>query len=252
MMDIYELLNKIIVNESLELSSDLFTQADRDRLDDSDRQLFDLLKNVSSLSMKIYDSEITFYPMFVMVNGRKTFAVEDITDDDYEMLKAINFERLPLVLRSRVADILWTQKKDFTAAQIAAEAYWELCQLWYANGDNLETPNTIQRAVCISVQTNQASLYTRICTWFEAFLIHGATCGDCFISLKIMELFAKQKKSNISAFLPAIDDIISSNSDNVLMVEQAHKLKTHCLYKLKNKEGATNNNLSLAQYYFSS
>lgn len=248
-MDIYELLNKIIVNESFKLSPDLFTQADRDLLDESARPLFDLLKNISSLGTKIHNLGITFHPMFVMADGQKAFAVEDITDDDYEMLKAIDFERLPLVLKSRVADILWIQKKDFAAAQIAAEAYWELCQLWYANGDNLGTLKMVQRAVCISVQTNQTSLYSRICTWFEAFLIHGATRGDCFISLRIIELFAEQKNSNVSSFLPVLDDMISSNSDNVLMVEQVYKLKTYCLNKLKDKEGATNNNLSLAQYY---
>lgn len=248
-MDIYELLNKIIVNESFKLSSYLFTQADRDRLDESARPLFDLLKNISSLGTEIHNLGITFHPMFVMADGQRTFAVEDITDDDYEMLKAIDFERLPLVLKSRVADILWIQKKDFTAAQIAAEAYWELCQLWYANGDKLGALKMVQRAVCISVQTNQASLYSRICTWFESFLIHGATRGDCIVSLRIMELFAEQKDSNVSSFLPVLDDMISSNNDNVLMVEQAYELKTHCLYKLKDKEGATNNNLSLAQYY---
>ena len=121
--------------------------------------------------------------------------------------------------------------------------------MWYANGDNLGTLKMVQRAVCISVQTNQTSLYSRICTWFEAFLIHGATSGDCFISLRLMELFAEQKNSNVSSFLPVLDNMISSNSEYVLMVEQAYELKTHCLYKLKNKEGATNNNLSLAQYY---
>lgn len=248
-MDIYELLNKIIVNKSFKISSNLFTQTDRDRLDESDRPLFDLLANISSLGTEIDNSGIIFHPMFVMADGRRTFAVEDITDDDYEMLKAINFEKLPLVLRSRIADILWTQKKDFAAAQIAAKAYWELCQLWYANGDSLGTLKMVRRAVCISVQTNQTSLYSRIYTWFEAFLIHGATSGDCFIALRIMELFAEQKNSNFSSFLPVLDDIVSSNSDNVSMVEQAYELKTHCLYKLKNQKGATINNLSLAQYY---
>ena len=208
-MDIYELLNKIIVNKSFKISSNLFTQTDRDRLDESDRPLFDLLANISSLGTEIDNSGITFHPMFVMADGRRTFAVEDITDDDYEMLKAINFEKLPLVLRSRIADILWTQKKDFAAAQIAAKAYWELCQLWYANGDSLGTLKMVRRAVCISVQTNQTSLYSQIYTWFEAFLIHGATSGDCFIALRIMELFAEQKNSNISSFLPVLDDMIS-------------------------------------------
>lgn len=121
--------------------------------------------------------------------------------------------------------------------------------MWYAKGDNLGILKMVQRAVCISVQTNQTSLYSRIYTWFETFLIHGATRGDCFISLRIMELFAEQRNSNVSSFLPVLDDMISSNSDNVLMVEQVYKLKTYCLNKLKDKEGATSSNLSLAQYY---
>ena len=54
-MDIYELLNKIIVNESFKLSPYLFTQADRDCLDESARPLFDLLKNISSLGTEIHD-----------------------------------------------------------------------------------------------------------------------------------------------------------------------------------------------------
>lgn len=248
-MDIYELLNKIIVNESFKLSSNLFTQVDRDCLDESDRPLFDLLENISSLGTEIHNSRITFHPLVVMADGRRTFAIEDLTNDDYEILKTIDFKRLPLVLRSLVADILWTQKKEFQAAKIAAEAYWELCQLYYMDGDNLGMLDMLKRAVCISVQTNQTPLYSQIYTWFESFLTHRATTGNRFTSLRIMELFAEQKNSNILSFLPVLDDMIASNSDNILEVEQAYELKTHCLHKLNDKEGATNNNLSLAQYY---
>ena len=191
---------------------------------------------------------ITFHPMFVMADGQRTFAVEDITDDDYEMLKAIDFERLRCSKKPSCRYLMDTKERFYSSSN-SCEAYWELCQLWYANGDKLGALKMVQRAVCISVQTNQASLYSRICTWFESFLIHGATRGDCIVSLRIMELFAEQKDSNVSSFLPVLDDMISSNNDNVLMVEQAYELKTHCLYKLKDKEGATNNNLSLAQYY---
>lgn len=248
MMDIYELLNKIIVKKNSKLLSNLFIQADRESLDENDKPLFDLLKNVSSLGTEIHNSGITFHPMFVMADGQRTFSIDDITDDDYKKLKAIDFKKLPLSLRSFVADILWTQKKDFEAAQIAAESYWELCQLRYADGDNLGTLNMIKRVVCISVQTNQTSLYSQICEWFETFLIKAAS-GDCFISLRIMELFAEQKNISVSSFLPVLENIISLNCDNVLMVEQAYQLKVQCLYKLKNKQGAISSNLSLAQYY---
>lgn len=248
MMDIYGLLNKIILNENFQLSSNLFIQTDRERLDEKDKRLFDILKNISSLGIEIRNSGITFHPKFVMADGRRTFSIEDITDDDYEVLKSVDFKKLPLILRSLVADILWTQKKDFEAAQIAAESYWELCQLWYAGGDDLGTLDMIRRAVCISVQTKQKSLYSQICAWFEDFL-YSAVSRNCFITLRIMELFAEQKNSNISLFLPVLDDIISLNGDNVLIVEQAYQLKTKCFLKLKDGESVTSSNLYLAQYY---
>lgn len=248
-MDIYELLNKIVINKKFVLSSHLFTQADRYVLDESDIQLFDILKKISSLGTEINNSSIKFHPMLVMADGQRTFSVEDITDDDYEILKAIDLQKIPLVLRTLVADILWTQKKEFKASQIAAEAYWELFQLWYTDSDNIGTLDMIRRAVCISMQTNQTDLYLKICAWFNDFLIHKAANGDGFFSLRIMELFAEQKSYDVSAFLPVLDNIILFNNDNVLKVEQAYELKTQCLYKLKKKEDAISNNLSLANYY---
>lgn len=248
-MDIYDLLNRIIINKSFALSPHLFTQADRKELDESDRPLFDILKNISSLGTEIHNSGIKFHPMFIMGNGQKTFSVEDITNNDYEILKSIDFQKIPLVLKALIADILWTQKKEFKASQIAAEAYWELFQLWYTDNDNIGTLDIIKRAVCISVQTNQKDLYLRICTWFNDFLINKAANVEGLFSLRIMELFADQKNYDVSSFLPVLDSIILFNNDNVLKVKQAYELKIQCLYKLKKKEDATSNKLSLAKYY---
>lgn len=248
-MDIYELLNKIIVNKGLEVSSCLFTHTDRHKLNEKDRLLFDILRNISSLETEIYNSGIKFYPMFVVADGKRTFSVEDITDKNYEILKAIDFHKLPLVLRTLVGDILWTQKKDFQAAQIAAEAYWDLFQLCYTDENNFRALDMLRRAVCISVQTKQISLYSNICLWIDDFFSNKAVYGDDFFSLKIIELFAEQKDYDVSSFLPVLDGIISLNNDNILEIEQAYELKTKCLYKLKKKEDATSNNLSLAKYY---
>lgn len=248
-MDIYELLNKIIPLKRFELSPHLFTQTDKEILNESDIPLFDILRNISSLGTEICNSGIKFHPMLIMADGQRTFSIEDITDDNYELLKDIDFRRVPLVLRALIADILWTQKKNFNASQIASEAYWELFQSWYMNKDNIGTLDMIRRAVCISVQTNQSALYSRICEWFNDFLTHEATNGDAFFTLRIMELFLEQKNYDVSPFLLVLDNIILLNSDNVLQVEQAYELKTQCLYRLKKKEDATSNNLSLAKYY---
>lgn len=64
-----------------------------------------------------------------------------------------------------------------------------------------------------------------------------------------MELFFKQKNFDVFIILKVLDDLIDGNSDNIAKVEQAYKLKTECLFKLKRKEDAIKNNNLLADYY---
>ena len=249
MVNIYELLNRIIVNKRYSLSPNLFIEADRIELSEEERSIFDLLKNIVSLRTKIHNDGIEFHPMFVMADGSRTFSIEDISEDDYLILHSLKLEKMPLILRALIADILWTNKKEFSAAKIAANAYWELFTLWYRDDDNVGTIDIIRRAVCISAQTKQTLLFEKIQGWFVDFLEKKAANNDGFFALRVMELFFGQKNFDVSLFLPVLDDLIDGNSDNIAKVEQAYKLKTECLFKLKRKEDAIKNNNLLADYY---
>ena len=141
-----------------------------------------------------------------------------------------------MTLRALIADILWTNKKEFNAAKIAADAYWKLFRLWYTDGDNIGTIDMIRRAVCISVQTKQTTLYNEIQEWFNDFIDTKAASADGFFSLRIMELFFKQKNFDVSGLLKVLDDLIKGSSGNVAKVEQAYELKSECLFKLKRKD----------------
>ena len=249
MVNIYELLNRIIVNKRYSLSPNLFIEADRTELSEEERSIFDLLKNIVSLGTKIHNDGIEFHPMFVMADDSRTFSIEDISEDDYLILHSLKLEKMPLILRALIADILWTNKKEFNAAKIAANAYWELFTLWYRDDNNLGTIDIIRRAVCISAQTKQTLLFEKIQGWFVDFLEKKAANKDGFFALRVMELFFGQKNFDVSIFLPVLDDLIDGNSDNIAKVEQAYKLKTECLFKLKRKEDAIKNNNLLADYY---
>ena len=249
MVNIYELLNRIIVNKRYSLSPNLFIEADRTELSEEERSIFDLLKNIVSLGTKIHNDGIEFHPMFVMADGSRTFSIEDISEDDYLILHSLKLEKMPLILRALIADILWTNKKEFNAAKIAANAYWELFTFWYRDDDNVGTIDIIRRAVCISAQTKQTVLFEKIQGWFVDFLEKKAANNDGFFALRVMELFFGQKNFDVSIFLPVLDDLIDGNSDNIAKVEQAYKLKTECLFKLKRKEDAIKNNNLLADYY---
>lgn len=249
MVNIYELLNRIIVNKRYSLSPNLFIEADRTELSEEEKSIFDLLKNIVSLGTKIHNDGIEFHPMFVMADGSRTFSIEDISEDDYLILHSLKLEKMPLILRALIADILWTNKKEFNAAKIAANAYWELFTFWYRDDDNVGTIDMIRRAVCISAQTKQTLLFEKIQGWFVDFLEKKAANNDGFFALRVMELFFGQKNFDVSIFLPVLDDLIDGNSDNIAKVEQAYKLKTECLFKLKRKEDAIKNNNLLADYY---
>lgn len=249
MVNIYELLNRIIVNKRYSLSPNLFIEADRTELSEEERSIFDLLKNIVSLGTKIHNDGIEFHPMFVMADGSRAFSIEDISEDDYLILHSLKLEKMPLILRALIADILWTNKKEFNAAKIAANAYWELFTFWYRDDDNVGTIDIIRRAVCISAQTKQTLLFEKIQGWFVDFLEKKAANNDGFFALRVMELFFGQKNFDVSIFLPVLDDLIDGNSDNIAKVEQAYKLKTECLFKLKRKEDAIKNNNLLADYY---
>lgn len=249
MVNIYELLNRIIVNKRYSLSPNLFIEADRTELSEEEKSIFDLLKNIVSLGTKIHNDGIEFHPMFVMADGSRTFSIEDISEDDYLILHSLELDKMPLILRALIADILWTNKKEFNAAKIAANAYWELFTFWYRDDDNVGTIDIIRRAVCISAQTKQTLLFEKIQGWFVDFLEKKAANNDGFFALRVMELFFGQKNFDVSIFLPVLDDLIDGNSDNIAKVEQAYKLKTECLFKLKRKEDAIKNNNLLADYY---
>ena len=249
MVNIYELLNRSIVNKRYSLSPNLFIEADRIELSEEEKSIFDLLKNIVSLGTRIYDDGIEFHPMFVMADGSRTFSIDDISEDDYLILHSFELDKMPLILHALIADILWTNKKEFSAAKIAADAYWKLFMLWYTDEDNVGTIDMIRRAVCISVQTKQTTLYNEIQEWFNEFIDTKAASAEGFFSLRIMELFFKQKNFDVSIILKVLDDLIDGNSDNIAKVEQAYKLKTECLFKLKRKEDAIKNNNLLADYY---
>lgn len=249
-MNIYEVLNKIITETHYYSMSNLFTEEDRETLEEQDAILFDLLKNISSLRIAIDNGSITFHPKLTFIDGSRTFGIEDITENDFHLLTSIELEKLPLPLKALLSDVLWSQRKNYGASQIAVHSYWEIFQLLYESKKYNQALNPLKRAVCISIQTNSQSIYSVIYEWFCNQFICNVVNVDVFCSLRIMELFFDQKNTDFSLIVSAADSIISKNNNNPLAVEQAYELKTKCLFKMKKKDEATGSNLALAQYYY--
>lgn len=158
-MNIYDLLKECIEIKKYGLNADVFKDEDREQLDTEEEKLvFDLLKNVSSMDIKVNKKGVTFYP-FMVWEGKRTFSIEDLTEDDYKKMESLALEQLPIIIRARVADVLWTQKKNYKAAIMAAKAYYELFCVLFTDDDWVGTLDMIKRTLFISAQINRKDIY---------------------------------------------------------------------------------------------
>lgn len=80
------------------------------------------LGDICSMYFKDDDPDEPFGPMAVTANGR-TAALEDFVDERLELLSSILDDVEDSELKARIADIIWTNRRDHEAAETAFEAY---------------------------------------------------------------------------------------------------------------------------------
>lgn len=83
-----------------------------------------LLGDVCSMYINDDNPDDPFGPMAVTTNGRSA-VVDDFSEDNLDVLDELLNDIEDPDLRARVADILWTRRRDYKAAETAFEAYLE-------------------------------------------------------------------------------------------------------------------------------
>ncbi len=85
-------------------------------------RVYSFLRDICSMYLKDDDPDEPFGPMMVISNGR-TAALEDFVDEDLDLLSGILGDVEDPDLKARMADIIWTNRRDHEAAETAFEAY---------------------------------------------------------------------------------------------------------------------------------
>ena len=153
-MTVYEALNQIEAKSSVLFETGAF-HIDVTTLDtENDRCIYSLIKNVCSLHAKISANNIEFQPSIVLMDTR-SFSLHDMTEDDFLLLESSDISLLPLNIRARVSDLLWTEKGIYPDALIATDAYIALFNLLFSDDNWLESLDLIRRALSIATQVNQ-------------------------------------------------------------------------------------------------
>ncbi len=247
-MDIYDKLTNIIEVKKYRLSATLFSEENKQGLDTQDIAIFDLLKNIASLAFDISDDNVEISP-YIVADKSRSFAIEDLSDTDYDLLLSLDLEKIPLNLKARIADILWIQKRDYSSAIAAAESYYDLFNLWFSDEDWLEALKMIKRAICMSAQLNRQDLYDKYCQTIYNHIIRIDGNDAGFLSISLIRILLVQSYKDLGGIISVIDHIIKNSQDNPYKAERAFELKADCLNKVKNKELAIQNNVDMADYF---
>lgn len=197
--------------------------------------LYDEKKNnyISNVEIKIGENELIF---------------NDLTEDDYNLLKSLDFEKIPLGIRARITDVLWVCRKDYKAAGIAACSYKELFIKLFDPTHWINCFNMIKRAITISAQIGKGkNLYNKCCqaAFDKIMLLDGN--DPYWLSIKLIELLCYQKFGNENQLIDIADKIIINSAEihNVKKVRSAYEIK---LNFLKDSEAKKQVNMQFAVF----
>ena len=247
-MNIYELLNELISNQNKRLSKYMFTEELKDKLEtELDRKIFEIVKNICSLGVDISMTKISFLPLAVIGNKR-SFSIEDFSEDDYSLLESLDLERLPLRLQVRIADILWTEKRIRKNAIVASNGYLELFNLSLNQEEWFSAIGFIKRAISISLQVKCEEISNKA---FEMILSKTFEISryNVICTLRLLKIIIFHKNNNFNEIINIINYIIKNSNDSILNIEKAYALKYDLCVAYKKSDLAKKARLELADLY---
>lgn len=247
--DLYSVLKEIIVPDRRELYADCFTKKDCERLSEEEQEIFILLKKLVSLGVKYIDGEAVFSPAIEIYGKGRSFGLQDMTEDDYMVLEKVEISRLPVLLQARVADILWTERKDYKIVPVAIKAYHELYNITFDLENWPTCLRYIKRSITLAAKTGSKRLYDEYREELFDKVIEVNGEDKYFFSISVIEFLILQKWKDCDPLIIVLDNIIAKSEDNVHKAELAYGLKSKLFSKRQDNDAMTENNLQLALFY---
>ena len=117
------------------------------------------------------------------VSKQRTFSIEDFKDNDYvEMEKILkSLQELHNFIKAKIANILWTEKKDYKSALIAASCYKDYFEQNLTRGNWKEPLEAIRRAIYIYAKLNKKDKKNECCQLaYDCLLKYSNDYSDYF------------------------------------------------------------------------
>lgn len=230
MVDIYELFTEITKITCGKTISGDFTDENKQKLREEDWKTYELVKKICTLVVSYHDDSIDFQPGYIW-EGKRTFAIRDMTDEDYLMLEKLDLSRLPAVLSYRIAEVLWYKKQDYKMAMKSCEYAEELFDESFNANRWTNSVGYLRRAITLAAKLGKKDEYQRLC---DKCLDYAETVDPevgCYAIIALLRILLEQKYDDKRNRIQSRLDAIIFVSTDVDKKTKAYELKIQFLNK---------------------
>lgn len=120
-----EVLSKEPKKECFNFCSAFFKAAKdaNDQQDELGARVYEFFGTINHCSMRAENDTNPYVAKLTYTDGSRSFQPDDLDDQDLDLLEKMVNDIDDPEFRARVADVLWVQRKNFKAAQVAVEAF---------------------------------------------------------------------------------------------------------------------------------
>lgn len=218
---------------------------EKEKLDDStDKTNYEIIVDLMLLNEEYKCVDNVFKNISTQNNE-----LDNFDEKSLNTIKQLDTEKFPLVVSSRIYDVLWSKFHDVTCGSNAVKKYLELFEIVYDSVHWVWCLNIIYRATVIAAQIGKDKQPFQDCInkIIEKLKLMNGN-DENFLSIELIELLEFQKYNDKPMLLDFINKIIAkAKLDNkVHKVESAYNLKLK-IEKEQNKKKIIK--LEIAEYY---
>ena len=189
-MQLVDYLNSIYDTD--DLVNHKYWKIDPEALDLSanDKATLELILDIIRLNENYSQKE----NVFKQFSSKRLPKLNSITKEDLTPLFALDLSALPLSIRARIADFLWTTVKDSDSAKIATESYIELYESLWDEDNWPKCADAIHRATNIAHGFNKKGKEFNNCISAIKEGLNRTNGNDSlYLSSTLLEILAEQK-----------------------------------------------------------
>ena len=208
-----------------------------------------------AISMSFNKKKQSFTPLFESADGRRSFSMDDISNDDIAIIKeAMLYFSLPFI-RAQLAHILWLITEEYQCAQIAVDEYLKVFDNEF-NPQNWTTCyDAIQIAYDISMKLGRKTEYfKKVFQTIKDSLLELDGTDPLFLSLRLIRLIHKEADSKTNEAMLTIIEKLANRNINVAnseyhLAEETFNVHELLLKRLNKSSEINTAKLNLANYY---